>query len=372
MYVRRRKALPHAAPRRGFTLIELLVVMSIIALLASLILPAVMSAREAGRRTQCLNNIRQIGMAVSNWATGNNDQVVPLVNRDGIPWTITILPLMDNAALYDTILDPTRSPNLGSPASAFPHFPAYTCPDDDNHDRQNGGLSYVGNVGYVASTLWGTTGDQDHDPYEINYNRNASYDDPGTMTGFDDADVQTALKTGVFWRSRNNIRFNFDTVSRGDGMTQTLLLAENLQAGAYNDVVTGGLGFGVSIAVDSSRIPTGVLSGGVGVDPSGTPLATAVLRLRRASPPDPANDFALFDANTGHDSSINGGGVGLPLRTAWRPSSNHPGSLNVVFCDGHAVSLSADIDDRVYARIITPAGVGGNRGQLIVSISDYE
>ena len=55
--------------RRGFTLIELLVVISIIATLMSLILPAIQNAREAGRRTQCLNNIRNVTVACLNFAS---------------------------------------------------------------------------------------------------------------------------------------------------------------------------------------------------------------------------------------------------------------------------------------------------------------
>ncbi|MCP4171844.1 MAG: type II secretion system protein, partial [Fuerstiella sp.] len=64
--------------RRGFTLIELLVVISIIATLMSLILPAIQNAREAGRRTQCLNNIRNVTLAALNFATSNKSRLPAL------------------------------------------------------------------------------------------------------------------------------------------------------------------------------------------------------------------------------------------------------------------------------------------------------
>ena len=90
--------------RRGFTLIELLVVIAIIAVLIALLLPAVQQAREAARRTQCKNNMKQLGLAVHNYHDVFNKFPIGTRYSTAAPnWRVGVLPYLDQAPLFNQL-----------------------------------------------------------------------------------------------------------------------------------------------------------------------------------------------------------------------------------------------------------------------------
>ena len=101
-------AISHASPRRqAFTLVELLVVIAIIGILVALLLPAIQSAREAARRTQCVNNLKQIGIAVQNYHDTRRELPPFRISDHQQTWIALILPFMENqqvSALWDSNL----------------------------------------------------------------------------------------------------------------------------------------------------------------------------------------------------------------------------------------------------------------------------
>ncbi|MEW4486980.1 DUF1559 domain-containing protein [Thalassoglobus sp. JC818] len=262
--------------RSAFTLIELLVVIAIIAILIALLLPAVQQAREAARRTQCKNNLKQIGLALHNYHDTygqfslNYDGTLPIFNKvtgqeDGqigrnqsaISWVTASLPYLDQAPLYqelDSLGAFTSAPatwasgnGYGNPRVqelALTIIPALQCPSNPQSKTtesnetsfcylNNGGFAdggggggtrypggrcdYVGNLGFVFSG-WrdvgtGTTHDARH---------GARWVSPEWVTTYDeDWDDYTDYR-GCFWH-RGSARIAQIT----DGTSNTVAVFEN-------------------------------------------------------------------------------------------------------------------------------------------------
>lgn len=164
--------------RRGFTLIELLVVIAIIAILIALLLPAVQQAREAARRSQCVNNLKQLGLAIHNYhdnfltmppgwigvSAGTHD----MEGNSGFAWGAHLLPYVDQSPLYNQL---NMNRECYDPAFNTPALNAvlglFRCPSDPSPDKWN--IGEEGNPTNILATLptanyvgnFGTEGPED-------------------------------------------------------------------------------------------------------------------------------------------------------------------------------------------------------------------
>ncbi len=157
--------------RRAFTLVELLVVIAIIGILIALLLPAVQAAREAARRSQCTNNLKQLGLALQNYHDRSlSFPPVAIFVKGNVPagtnhyhhtWLTGLLPFIEQAPLYQSInfqlpalTAPYVAPNAVGQAVVSTVVNAFLCPSDSFLGRNVSQTHNLAITNYVGSMGW--------------------------------------------------------------------------------------------------------------------------------------------------------------------------------------------------------------------------
>jgi len=364
------RKLPSAKKHRGFTLIELLVVIAIIAVLIALLLPAVQAAREAARRAQCVNNMKQLGLAIHNYESSNTCFPLGAVAtnpsqgwgawaNNGFTWRVLILPQLEQTAMYNSL---NFSLHEGSESGAeqatawYTRVNAFVCPSDGlnvgilpanvptgqypmygpppnpnggapgvvavNYHLSHGDNYTIGQLSNVGSNPWETpcTGAPVGQPtigiagfWGTSFDcMITKADSGGTMRGFSD------YRTG-----------NFATMAGiTDGTSNTILAGETLPSeDANNEFFTAtSASMGVTIPLNWST--------------------------KRSTCTD-GKTFGTDDLGC----RFSYGGHGF--------KSRHPGGVNMLFADGSVHFLKNSINR------VTIAGLGSRNGGEVVSADAY-
>jgi prepilin-type N-terminal cleavage/methylation domain-containing protein/prepilin-type processing-associated H-X9-DG protein len=314
---------------RGFTLVELLVVIAIIGILVALLLPAIQAAREAARRSQCTNNLRQIGLALSNYESAKKSYPpgrlncdagslysdcqfdrLDHINRSSMSGFVLILPQLEDQALYDQSGGEEQDDAIWRQNGKWKTVPArvavvetrpqtFVCPSSTSEpvaeNSEDGILLATGTYAFVHGR------------------RGPSWMPKGG--------VQLFLKTrntGVF-----NYMRRIPSRQVTDGLSHTMFVGEVLQA---HTVWNRNVWSVATRIVDSLRTTE-------------NPLNT---------PPNSKDATYWFD---GGSSDVYNGAFG----------SEHPGGGNFVFGDGHVEFVSESITDSIYQANATMAcedGIG--------------
>jgi prepilin-type N-terminal cleavage/methylation domain-containing protein/prepilin-type processing-associated H-X9-DG protein len=339
------RPVPIARPQRGFTLIELLVVIAIIGVLIALLLPAVQQAREAARRTQCTNNLKQLGLAVHNYESSYG--TLPLKGSFigvgtakplwHLEWSITakILPYIEQGALFNACNFSLDYKDPSNVTVAVTQVGLILCPSEVNTDPVviSDGTFSVTNYGWNVGDwyVWGGLGGMDpRAPFVINKSR----------------------------------RF----AELRDGLTQTILASEGK---TYQPQLRKVVSAGATVAP---------LNDPINIPPPGPASVQAITQI--------ANSGKGVFENTGHVRWNDSGSYYGGITTAMTPNSKlavgpnlldidlitidennggqtfaamtarsyHPGGVNVLFGDGSVRFVKDSVNPVAWRALGTPAG----------------
>jgi prepilin-type N-terminal cleavage/methylation domain-containing protein len=304
--------------RRGFTLIELLVVIAIIGIIIALLLPAVQAAREAARRTQCRNNLKQIGLALHNYLDANR-VFPPSICLNGTSTTsggvfsvhVRLLPYVEQNNAYQAADVGNNSYNSANPVPAD-RMGLYICPDEIN-DKPHG-------------TTW---------PTDYGFNGGTwQYYDPTTGTGGDGAFFPNSKATTAWFT---------------DGLSQTLAFAE---IKAFMSYVREGNDAPVNPPTSLATLNAGQFKNAAnhtewvdgllyqsGFTTTFTPNSVTPVAGATGDSPLSAPDGDYCSCREDQAATCT-----EPIRYAVTSRSYHPNSVNVLLMDGSGHTIGDGID----------------------------
>ena len=312
----------------GFTLIELLVVIAIMGILLAILLPAVQAAREAARRSECSNNLRQIGLGLANFESSHRHlppgefKPAGIAKNGALAWTGRFLPYIEYLPLHEQIdfsidirLPPNWQPDLSGPVNTV--IPTYLCPSTARHQRVRGDD--------------GRLIDFDGDGYEPNTGEGLGCIDYLGVSG-----PKAHFVNPVTAREYGNHRGTILSLESGPGCSGTapecsarVVRFKDITDGLSHTIIVGeSTGRGV---VDSN----GDLPGGENLNALSGSWASF-------------SNAGKIELNVDDDgySAIN-----PPPEINWREEeffSDHPGGVQILMCDGALRFLADDTNYLVY------------------------
>ena len=344
---------------RGFTLIELLVVIAIIAVLIALLLPAVQAAREAARRAQCVNNLKQLGLAIMNYESSNGVLPPTLAHYDGDPATTAgkcglygikprLLPFMEQQSLYNSI-------NFGyswNSSNGYVNKTVYStavnnfnCPSDANLPNVSrggviiAGTSYGNNIGTSRTFTGGTL---DGPAYAVDFSGF------GPVVGLSMI-VDGTSNTAIFseWvKGKGTGGGSPPVASAGKSAVYVSSLTFHASGGAYTPALSG------SMAATLQGINAGCTNGG---SPVWDRIGYSWMDGWVGGGGGYSHLMAPNSINCVYSNEV-GNGAPLEDHGLIGPSSNHPGGVNMGFLDGSVKFIKNSMNLGAFGAIGTRAG----------------